>query len=116
MSYLGRDDLANGDPSEFHADGLGSGKRLSDDDLDDAESDPVPASRFISKGFSRGATPDNLVFASFGRRRVEGAERPGADGEMCPACGDLSLVRRGGLTVCDTCGAQSERPGPLASS
>lgn len=116
VSYLGRDDLANGDPSEFNADGLGSGKRLSDDVLDDAETDPVPASRFISKGFSRGATPDNLVFASFGRRRVEGVERPGADGEMCPACGDLSLARRGGLTVCDTCGAQSERPGPLASS
>ncbi len=116
VSYLGRDDLANGDPGEFNADGLGSGKRLSDEDLDDAETDPVPASRFISKGFSRGATPDNLVFASFGRRRVEGAERPGADGEMCPACGDLSLIRRGGMTVCDTCGAQSERPGPRASS
>ena len=116
VSYLGRDDLANGDPGEFNADGLGAGKRLADDELLDDETDPVPASRFISKGFSRGATPDNLVFASFGRRRVEGADRPGADGEMCPACGDLSLVRRGGMTVCDTCGAQSERPGPVASS
>ncbi|MFY8143679.1 MAG: ribonucleotide reductase, partial [Caulobacter sp.] len=116
VSYLGRDDLANGDPGEFNADGLGAGKRLAEDDLLDDDADPVPASRFISKGFSRGATPDNLVFASFGHRRVEGADRPGADGEMCPACGDLSLVRRGGMTVCDTCGAQSERPGPVAST
>ena len=116
VSYLGRDDLANADPSEFNADGLGSGKSFAEDDLDDGELDPVPASRFISKGFSRGATPDNLVFASFGRRRVEGAERPGVEGEMCPACGDLSLVRRGAITVCDTCGAQSDRPGPMASS
>ncbi|PIC00368.1 ribonucleotide reductase [Caulobacter sp. X] len=115
VSYLGRDDLANADPSEFNADGLGFGKRLIDAD-EDGELDPVPASRFISKGFSRGATPDNLVFAAFGRRRVEGAERPGVEGEMCPSCGDLSLVRRGAITVCDTCGAQSDQTGPIASS
>lgn len=116
VSYLGRDDLANGDSDQFNADGLGWGKPLSDDEIDDVGPDPVLASKFISKGFSRGATPDNLVFASFGRRRVEGADRPGADGEMCPSCGDLSLIRRGGMTVCDTCGAQSDRPGPVASS
>jgi ribonucleoside-diphosphate reductase alpha chain len=115
VSYLGRDDLANADPSEFNADGLGAGKRLIDAD-EDGELDPVPASRFISKGFSRGATPDNLVFAAFGRRRVEGVERPGVEGEMCPSCGDLSLVRRGAITVCDTCGAQADQSGPLASS
>ncbi|WP_454716282.1 TSCPD domain-containing protein [Caulobacter segnis] len=116
VSYLGRDDLANGDSGEFNADGLGWGKPLEDDEIDDVGLDPVLASKFISKGFSRGATPDNLVFASFGRKRLEGADRPGAEGEMCPACGDLSLIRRGGLTVCDTCGAQSDRPGPVASS
>ena len=117
VSYLGRDDLANGDSGEFNADGLGWGKSpMSDDEIDDVGLDPVLASKFISKGFSRGATPDNLVFASFGRKRVEGADRPGAEGEMCPACGDLSLTRRGGMTVCDTCGAQSDRPGPVASS
>jgi ribonucleoside-diphosphate reductase alpha chain len=116
VSYLGRDDLANGDPGEFNADGLGAGKGRPGDEIDDAELAPVPASLFISKGFSRGAAHDNLVFASFGRRRVEGQDRPGAEGEMCPACGDLSLSRRGGMTVCDTCGAQSDRPGPMASS
>ncbi len=116
VSYLGRDDLANGDSGQFNADGLGWGKPRVDDEADEAGPDPVLASKFISKGFSRGAAPDNLVFASFGRRRVEGADRPGVEGEMCPACGDLSLVRRGGMTVCDTCGAQSDRPGPLASS
>ncbi len=116
VSYLGRDDLANGDSGQFNADGLGWGKPLEDDEIDDVGLDPVLASKFISKGFSRGAAPDNLVFASFGRKRVEGADRPGAEGEMCPACGDLSLTRRGGMTVCDTCGAQSDRPGPVASS
>ena len=116
VSYLGRDDLANGDPGEFNADGLGAGKAGIQEDADAAGSEPVPASLYISKGFSRGAAHDNLVFASFGRGRVDGADHPGGEGEMCPACGDLSLVRRGGLTVCDTCGAQADRPGPLASS
>jgi ribonucleoside-diphosphate reductase alpha chain len=116
VSYLGRDDLANGDSGQFNADGLGWGKSRADDEVDDGGPDPVLASKFISKGFSRGVAPDNLVFASFGRRRVEGVDRPGVEGEMCPACGDLSLARRGGMTVCDTCGAQSDRPGPVASS
>ena len=39
-------------------------------EIEDGEPEPVPASLFISKGFSRGAAHDNLVFASFGRRRV----------------------------------------------
>ena len=29
---------------------------------------------------------------------------------------DISLTKRGAMTVCDTCGAQSDRPGPMASS
>jgi ribonucleoside-diphosphate reductase alpha chain len=53
VSYLGRDDLANADAEEFNADGLGHGKA----DAPDAESEPLPASKFISKGFSRGAAP-----------------------------------------------------------
>ncbi|MHB8528868.1 MAG: TSCPD domain-containing protein [Caulobacteraceae bacterium] len=51
VSYLGRRDLANADPEALNADGLGIGER-----------EPQPASRFISKGFSRGSAPDNLVF------------------------------------------------------
>ena len=64
VSYLDRDDLANVDPDEFNADGLGRG--LADGVL--AEAEPLPASRFISKGFSRGAAPDNLVFLPTGPR------------------------------------------------
>ena len=65
VSYLDRHDLANADPDELNADGLGRGK--ADDGLAEPEPEPQPASRFISKGFSRGAAPDNLVFLPFGR-------------------------------------------------
>ena len=64
VSYLDRDDLANADPDEFTADGLGSGK-------DEGLAEPQPAAKFISKGFSRGAAPDNLVFLPFGGKKDE---------------------------------------------
>ena len=110
VSYLGRDDLANADPGEFNADGLGRGEGVENGE---AEAEPLPASKFISKGFSRGAAPDNLVFLPFGGRRDEqprpgGAPQAGKGGDVCPACGDLALSRKGGLVICDSCGTQAD--------
>jgi ribonucleoside-diphosphate reductase alpha chain len=107
VSYLGRDDLANADPGELNADGLGRGK--ADDDgepmvaFDGVE--PQPASRFISKGFARGAAPDNLVFLPFGGRKAEvSGELMQRAAGVCPACGDLAVI--GG--VCGACGSHGE--------
>lgn len=102
VSYLDRHELANADAEPLDADGLGSGKA---DEL-------VPAARFISKGFARGATPDNLVVLPFGRK----AEAPGRSGEhgeadACPACGDFTLQQRGGAWICDTCGIAPQMRG-----
>ena len=95
VSYLGRHELANADAEPLDADGLGGGKA---DEL-------VPASHFISRGFARGAAPDNLVVLPFGKR-IEG-EPPqisAQNADACPACGDFSLQRRGAAFVCDACG------------
>ncbi len=109
VSYLGRDDLANADPQEFNADGLGHGKA----DAPDLESEPLLASKFISKGFSRGAATDNLVFLPFGGRKAEETGRAtSSEADFCPACGDIALAQRGAITVCDSCGAQSHRSEP----
>ncbi|QBX37999.1 TSCPD domain-containing protein [Brevundimonas sp. S30B] len=96
VSYLGRSELANADADPLDADGLGQGK---------AE-ELVPAARFISKGFARGAAPDNLVVLPFGRRD-ETAETPApvVDAVACPQCGDFALQQRGGGWECDACGA-----------
>ena len=101
VSYLDRDDLANADPDQFNADGLGGG--LADSVAPEPE--PLPASRFISKGFSRGAAPDNLVFLPTGPRDRKTAASANEEQDVCPSCGDLSLARRGGRLVCETCGA-----------
>jgi len=109
VSYLDRDDLANGDPEEFNADGLGSGSF--EGTLNAEEEDVLPAARFISKGFSRGAAPDNLVFLPTGGKRKGAANEVEAEHDVCASCGDLSLTRKGGRLVCETCGVAPERLG-----
>jgi ribonucleoside-diphosphate reductase alpha chain len=104
VSYLGRKDLATGDPGELNADGLGRGK------ADALEADePQPASRFISRGFSRGAAPDNLVFLPTANRASGPSNLEAAD--VCAACGDVSVVRKGASLICETCGARAGHQG-----
>ncbi|MET0273974.1 MAG: ribonucleotide reductase [Phenylobacterium sp.] len=102
VSYLGRDDLASADAHELNADGLGRGKG----EMLETE-EPQPASRFISRGFSRGAAPDNLVFLPSANR----ASGPAAfdSAEVCAACGDIAVVRKGSARICETCGARAGR-------
>ena len=99
VSYLGRHELANGE-GELNADGLGRGAA---DGAPAPEPEPIDASKFISRGFSRGAAPDNLVFLPFGERQ-RGGGRLSVSSDLCPACGDTALV--GG--VCQACGAAED--------
>ena len=108
VSYLDRDDLANADPDEFNADGLGRG---SADGTAVGEDAPLPAAKFISKGFSRGTAPDNLVFLPTGGRARREEPAAGGEHDVCPSCGDLSLVRRAGRLYCETCGVAPEMRG-----
>ena len=101
VSYLDRRELANADAEPLDADGLGSGKA---DEL-------VPAAHFISKGFARGAAPDNLVVLPFGKRDPEPRKVSVANADACPACGDFTLQQRGAVRVCDSCGAAESKKG-----
>jgi len=94
VSYLDRTDLATVDPVQMDADGLGAGAN-----------EPQPVARFISKGFSRGAAPDNLVFLPLARPKTPPAREPNAS-DVCPSCGDLNL---GGDGLCRSCGARAPR-------
>ncbi|MFC3077047.1 ribonucleotide reductase [Phenylobacterium terrae] len=105
VSYLGRSDLANADPGELNADGLGRGEG-EDAAAALAEGQLQPASRFISKGFSRGAAPDNLVFLPIGERKAPGPTSLEA-ADVCAACGDMAVVRKGAALICDTCGTRA---------
>jgi ribonucleoside-diphosphate reductase alpha chain len=106
VSYLDRSELANADSDGLNADGLGTGK------ADEGSPETVPAARFISKGFARGAAPDNLVVLPFGQKREVASERPTVtEAVACPACGDFALQQRGAGWICDTCGAAPSMQG-----
>ncbi len=113
VSYLGRKDLATGDPGELNADGLGRGKADALDADALSEDAPQPASRFISRGFSRGAAPDNLVFLPITQRPSGPSRLEAAD--VCAACGDVAVVRKGASLICETCGARAGRLGEYAN-
>jgi ribonucleoside-diphosphate reductase alpha chain len=100
VSYLDRQDLANAEPHGQDADGLTPG------DPRPGETDaPLPAARFISKGFARGAAGDNLVVVPFGVRRPRDEVSDGASpADVCASCGGLSVISRGGTFVCVSCG------------
>jgi ribonucleoside-diphosphate reductase alpha chain len=103
ISYLDRHDLANADPDALSADGLGGGQA---DKLD-----PQSAAKFISKGFSRGAAPDNLLFLPTARRAADNETVADASFGVCPACGDMAVMPRGAGMICVTCGAAQEGRG-----
>jgi ribonucleoside-diphosphate reductase alpha chain len=108
VSYLGRDDLAEAD--HVSHDGLGGGA--------DEGAEPAPAVRpeqLISRGFSRGVMPDNIV--PFQSRRaptrteqVESApilaqRDPDYLSDACPSCGHFTLRPDDGVALCEACGA-----------
>jgi ribonucleoside-diphosphate reductase alpha chain len=109
VSYLGRADLAQMDPFDARGDGLS--KKATD-----AES----AARLISRGFSRGASPDNLVMLRpraavenlrDRREPVPAPTRPTTTGyrnEPCSACGHFTVEQTG---KCAACGATGEASG-----
>jgi ribonucleoside-diphosphate reductase alpha chain len=113
VSYLGRDDLAE----------------LSEDRFDEAVTDagaPEAADpvRFISKGFSRGSFPDNLVrLPSAAERASRGSSPPQEhpiqatliqpqtaapvaryEGDPCPDCGHFTVKADAFGYACDACG------------
>ena len=104
VSYLDRQDLANADPGEFNADGLGHGKAAPDLEDPEAEEELQPASRFISKGFARGSAPDNLLFLPVGGRKGAGGKAEDASADVCPSCGGLTMTHKGQGLVCTACG------------
>ena len=103
VSYLDRRELAQVTPEAANLDGM-----------DGAPADapqPVPAARFISKGFARGAAPDNLIVAPFGRKEPSPRTTPPVQAGPCPECGDLMLTDRNGTPVCGACGAAPQVQG-----
>jgi ribonucleoside-diphosphate reductase alpha chain len=111
VSYLGRDDLAEVD--NVSHDGLGGGAREGEEPTVPVQ--PMRPEQLISKGFSRGVLPDNIVPFTARRvaERLEESEGPpttpqrGPDylSDACPSCGHFTLRPDDGVALCEACGA-----------
>jgi ribonucleoside-diphosphate reductase alpha chain len=106
VSYLGREDLAETDL--VSPDGLGEGIR-------EGTLPPRPE-QLISRGYSRGVLPDNIVVLDTRRasnRQEAHEDRPPVAparsaeylGDACPTCGHFTLRPDDGVAVCDACGS-----------
>ena len=120
VSYLGRDDLAEISPDKADPAGLGKGveqeKLLQED-----------AARFISRGFSRGQVPDNILMFAGAAKKAAGAndvedahateivqiehqstsvtrDVTAYSGNPCPECGHFTVVDTETGQSCDACG------------
>ncbi|HOZ27687.1 MAG TPA: TSCPD domain-containing protein, partial [Hyphomonadaceae bacterium] len=111
VSYLGRDDLAEID--NVSHDGLGTGANEGEEPT--APAPPVRPEQLISRGFSRGVMPDNIVPFTARRvaERLEETEGPSISpqrspeylSDACPTCGHFTLRPDDGIAVCEACGA-----------
>ena len=101
VSYLGRDDLAELSEGQSH-DGLGAGIK------DDVFAFPAEAAQLVSKGFSRGQLPDNIVILDKRRKtETEVAEEENYLGDPCPSCGHFTLSAQGDEVRCEACGKKA---------
>ncbi len=122
VSYLEREDLAQTEADQRDTAGLGRG--VAEEKL----AQETDAASLISKGFSRGQLPDNVVM--LGSRPLKDSPEPAVTppsagsgagpasvpapsyhGEPCPDCGHFTLIEGGAELSCDACGWSGPPPG-----
>jgi ribonucleoside-diphosphate reductase alpha chain len=126
VTYLGRYDLAHVEPDDLRGD------KIHDDDDPDYESEEVVSEHFIEPNPPRrlavprsdhlkpnGGAKEPAKTNGHGKEgprvavpasladRVKQARQKGYEGDPCPECGALTLVRSGACMKCDSCGATS---------
>jgi ribonucleoside-diphosphate reductase alpha chain len=119
VSYLGRDDLAEVDVTH---DGLGRG--AGDGTRESAEF-TEEAAQLISRGFSRGQLPDNIVILDKKREEKlsedegesESLNAPEYLSDACPNCGSFTVfqISEDGEAECDTCGQELQDTSEIPS-
>lgn len=97
VSYLGREDLAELSEGQSH-DGLGRGVN------DDLFAFPAEAAQVVSRGFSRGQLPDNIVILDKRRGQDDAENEASYLGEPCPSCGHFTLKVGPDGVSCEACG------------
>ncbi|MEE4270812.1 MAG: vitamin B12-dependent ribonucleotide reductase [Thermoanaerobaculales bacterium] len=113
ITYLGRDDLAQVSTEDIRHDAVGSGKdqhkKAPGEKPDDANVRPIAVGEnrsqaTLNSGSSSAATASRSS-SSHSTTAVQQARWMGYEGDPCPECGSLTLVRNGTCLKCESCGA-----------
>jgi ribonucleoside-diphosphate reductase alpha chain len=113
ITYLGRDDLAQVSTEDIRHDAVGSGKdqhkKPPGEEADDANVRPIAVGQsqnqaVLSAGASASSANPNRS-ATPTATAVQQARWMGYEGDPCPECGSLTLVRNGTCLKCESCGA-----------
>jgi ribonucleoside-diphosphate reductase alpha chain len=118
ITYLGRHDLAQVSPDDLRGDAL---HREPDFETEEAGLSPRPAKAFTAprsehleplahgqangQGLARAGRAGAVARSQ--EDKIREARLKGYEGDPCPECGQLTLVRSGACAKCDTCGATS---------
>jgi ribonucleoside-diphosphate reductase alpha chain len=113
ITYLGRDDLAQVSIEDIRHDAIGEGKDQhkkppGEETADDANVRPIAVGESrtqanLSAGSSAAATASRS--GNPATTAVQKARWMGYEGDPCPECGSLTLVRNGTCLKCESCGA-----------
>jgi len=111
ITYLGRDDLAQVSTEDIRHDAVGEGKnqhKKKRTEADDANVRPIAVGQsanqaMLSAGSSSATT--GRASTSHAATAVQQARWMGYEGDPCPECGSLTLVRNGTCLKCESCGA-----------
>ncbi len=112
ITYLGRDDLAQVSTEDIRHDAVGSGKdqhkKPDGEQTADANVRPIAVGQnqnqaSLSTGGAAAATASRSSSAK--TTAVQQARWMGYEGDPCPECGSLTLVRNGTCLKCESCGA-----------
>jgi ribonucleoside-diphosphate reductase alpha chain len=115
ITYLGRDDLAQVSAEDIRHDAVGQGKdqhKKKTDSSDDANVRPIAVGQNQAEAaLGAGHVPATPAAARRGSASthtataVQQARWMGYEGDPCPECGSLTLVRNGTCLKCESCGA-----------
>jgi ribonucleoside-diphosphate reductase alpha chain len=125
ITYLGRHDLAQVEPEDLRGDALHRERTEpefeSEEVVEERLLEPAPQPKTFAaprsghlhpiaepinghgNGHSAGESRTTLAMSE----KVRQARLKGYEGDPCPECGQLTLVRSGACAKCDTCGATS---------
>ena len=110
ITYLDRNDLAQVSPEDIRHDALGEGSdqhKLELDPENMAEIHPIAVGQSGGEPVARAGGPPAGRATPAATRDATAAQKArymGYEGDPCPECGALTLVRNGTCLKCDSCG------------